>query len=69
MRIAKQVKAEVKNSNLQFEEKLADNIKEDKKSFLCMSGANRRLSQLGILLSADGTVMENPADVANEFNR
>ena len=34
-----------------------------------MSGANRRLSQLGILLSADGTVMENPADVANEFNR
>ena len=40
IRIAKQVKAEVKNSKLQFEQKLADNIKEDKKSFSHMLGAN-----------------------------
>ena len=66
IRIAKQVKAEVKNSKLQFEQKLAD-----KKSFFAyVRSRSKTISQqLGSLHSTDGSVMENPTDIANEFNR
>jgi len=56
---------------LQFERKLADNIKEDKKSFcICQEQIEDNITAtVGTLLSTDGSVMENPSDIANEFNR
>jgi len=56
---------------LQFEQKLADNIKEDKKSYLhtvCQEQIEDNIT-VGTLHSTDGSVMENPIDIANEFNR
>ena len=41
LRISKEVKSEIKKSKLQFEQKLAENIKEDKKSFAYVKGKTK----------------------------
>ena len=69
LKISKQVKAEVKHSKIQFETKLAENIKEDKKSFFAYIRSKAKANTYpGPLLNSEGKLVETPIEIANKFN-
>jgi len=68
--ISKQVKAEVKHSKIQFETKLAENIKEDKKILFAYIRSKAKTNTYpGPWLNSEGKLVEAPIEIANDFNR
>ena len=61
--------SEVREAKLSFERKMAENIKYDKKSFFAYVRSKSK-SKVGVskLMTDDGTVLEEDAMVAREFN-
>jgi ribonuclease P/MRP protein subunit RPP40 len=65
----REAKIEIKRAKLNFEKKLAANIKKDNKSFYAY--ARRRASNcanVGPLLGTSGVLKSNPAEIAEELN-
>ena len=61
---------EIKKARRSFEEKLALNIKSDKKSFFAYArGSGRAKITQGPLVGSDGMVMEEMTDMVEEYNR
>jgi len=66
----KKMKAETREAKVNFESKLAGNIKYDSKSFFAyVRSKSKARTQLGVLVGEDGTVLETDEKVALEFNR
>ena len=65
----KAARVELRNSRRNFEKKLADNIKDDNKSFFAYARSKTKSKvQVGPLTGSDGTAVESVEDTANLFN-
>ena len=66
---SKKARTEVKKAKLNFESKLAENIKYDSKSFFAyVRSKSKARVQTDVLMTEDGEVLESDKEVANEFN-
>jgi len=66
---AKEARAETKRAKKNFEKKLAENIKEDTKSFYAYVRSNNNIKcSTGPIVDEAGTLKTDPSDVAEELN-
>ena len=67
---AKEAKRELRRSRRKFEKQLADNIKNDTKSFYAYVGSKRKASvKIGPLKDDNGNVKSTEQDMAQELNK
>ena len=65
----KKAAKEIRNAKLNYEKKLAENVKFDAKSFYAyVRSKSKSRSGIGVLSRDDGGRVESPEDVAEEFN-
>lgn len=67
---AKQARQDVRNAKRSFEQKLADNIKQDNKSFFAYARSRSAVAtSIGPLVNATGELQTTPEDISEELNR
>jgi len=62
------VSAEIRKACSEFENKLAANLKTDRKSFFALGGGRARVTQEP-LVGSDGRVMKDMVEMVEEYNR
>ena len=67
--VAKEVKRELRRSRIKFEKQLANNIKDDAKSFYAYARSkSKSASKIGSLTDDDGNDISTEQGIAEEFN-
>ena len=70
VKATKEVKKEIKKAKKKFESKLAQNIKDDKKSFYAyVRSKSKARTRIGPLTGDDGEAVEDSSDMAESFNK
>jgi len=68
-KVSKAAKSELRKARRNFESMLAQNVKNDNKSFFAYSRSKTRLkTTLGPLLNQSGELLKDPHELSQEFN-